>query len=405
MSQVICPKTCNLKHVIFKEPCHCPCSNRRSNDHQPSRHTLQHLTTPHPPPVSPIPTKRTTRPRTQIKKTPPQPQRNKPTNHQPNHQTTPQTTKRRTRQRTPINLEPPTKQKPPLTNHHLAHPKKIQPNNTPTPKTTQKLLPPIPSRPTQPNLAIRLHPRTTKKRYRHRSNHLARRPLPLPPTRKRTPPHHLPNRSPNLHPNRQNPRPTSLNPHRQRNGLHHPTSKRKQHPQQPTQRLRTTTRRTKHHPKKRSTSTPTTQGKIERYHQTLKKWLNAQPPATNLTDLNTLLKDFQHTYNTKRPHRALNRKTPHQAYHNKPKAHPTITINKNDWRVRLDTVDQSGTITLRYHGKLTHLGIGRAHKNNPVIALIHGPHTIIINKNTGEIIAEHTINPNKTYQPKNGQMS
>lgn len=81
-------------------------------------------------------------------------------------------------------------------------------------------------------------------------------------------------------------------------------------------------------------------------------------------------------------------------------AHPTITINKNDWRVRLDTVDQSGTITLRYHGKLTHLGIGRAHKNNPVIALIHGPHTIIINKNTGEIIAEHTINPNKTYQPK-----
>lgn len=71
-----------------------------------------------------------------------------------------------------------------------------------------------------------------------------------------TPPHHLPNRSPNLHPNRQNPRPTSLNPHRQRNGLHHPTSKRKQHPQQPTQRLRTTTRRTKHHPKKRSTSTP-----------------------------------------------------------------------------------------------------------------------------------------------------
>lgn len=150
---------------------------------------------------------------------------------------------------------------------------------------------------------------------------------------------------------------------------------------------------------------PTTQGKIERYHQTLKKWLNAQPPATNLNDLNTLLKDFQHIYNTKRPHRALNRKTPNQAYHNKPKAHPTITINKNDWRVRLDTVDQSGTITLRYHGKLTHLGIGRAHKNNPVIALIHGPHTIIINKNTGEIIAEHTINPNKTYQPKNGQMS
>lgn len=140
MSQVICPKTCNLKHVIFKESCHCPCSDGRSNDHQPSRHTLRDLTTPHPPPFSPIPTTRTKRPRTQIKKTPPQPQRNKPTNHQPNHQTTPQTTKRRTRQRTPINLEPPTKRKPPLTNHHLAHPKKIQPNNTPTPKTTQKLL-------------------------------------------------------------------------------------------------------------------------------------------------------------------------------------------------------------------------------------------------------------------------
>lgn len=70
------------------------------------------------------------------------------------------------------------------------------------------------------------------------------------------------------------------------------------------------------------------------------------------------------------------------------------------WRVRYDIVDTTGTITIRYAGKLRHLGIGRAWRRHEVIALIHGTDTIIISRTTGEIIAEHTIDPHRDYQPQ-----
>ena len=55
---------------------------------------------------------------------------------------------------------------------------------------------------------------------------------------------------------------------------------------------------------------PQTQGKIERFHQTLKRWLTSQPAAATLTQLNEQLLTLQHIYNTQRPHRALDRRTP-----------------------------------------------------------------------------------------------
>ncbi len=145
---------------------------------------------------------------------------------------------------------------------------------------------------------------------------------------------------------------------------------------------------------------PQTQGKIERYHHTLKKWLAAQPPPATLDDLQGLLDQFRHLYNMERPHQALGRRTPYQAYTALPKAQPTLTHNNRIWRIRYDTVDRDGKITLRYAGRLRHLGIGRAHKHRPVRLLIASPDTIVIDRDTGEILAEHTLNPNKNYQPK-----
>lgn len=68
---------------------------------------------------------------------------------------------------------------------------------------------------------------------------------------------------------------------------------------------------------------PQTQGKIERFHQTQKKWLTAQPPARSLEELQRQLDEFQHAYNTKRPHRSLNGQTPAHAYAATLKAAPT----------------------------------------------------------------------------------
>jgi transposase InsO family protein len=55
---------------------------------------------------------------------------------------------------------------------------------------------------------------------------------------------------------------------------------------------------------------PQTCGKVERLHQTLKKWLTHQSPAHTVAHLQTQLDAFRAYYNTVRPHRALDRRTP-----------------------------------------------------------------------------------------------
>jgi transposase InsO family protein len=59
---------------------------------------------------------------------------------------------------------------------------------------------------------------------------------------------------------------------------------------------------------------PQTCGKIERLHQTLKRYLARQPAARTLTELQVQLDAFAHYYNTIRPHRALDGRTPLQTY-------------------------------------------------------------------------------------------
>lgn len=60
---------------------------------------------------------------------------------------------------------------------------------------------------------------------------------------------------------------------------------------------------------------PTTQGKNERFHQTLFRWLDKQPIADSLTELQTQVDEFDGIYNTERPHQGLpGRITPQAAW-------------------------------------------------------------------------------------------
>lgn len=145
---------------------------------------------------------------------------------------------------------------------------------------------------------------------------------------------------------------------------------------------------------------PQTQGKVERFQQTLKKWLAAQPCPQTLADLNNALARFSDIYNHQRPHRALHRTTPATAYQALPKAEPEINDAGRHWRVRIDTVDTTGRVSLRYAGRLRHLGIGRAHTGTKIIILIATPDVMVINRTTGEIIAEHTLDHTRNYHPK-----
>ena len=147
---------------------------------------------------------------------------------------------------------------------------------------------------------------------------------------------------------------------------------------------------------------PTTCGKVERFQQTLKKWLRAQPqqPRT-ITDLQALLDTFTAEYNHARPHRSLpHRATPATVYQARPKATPGAdrTGDTHD-RVRHDTISKAGTVTLRVAGRLRHLGIGRTYAGTNVILLVQDLHVRVIHAATGQLLRELTINPRRDYQP------
>ncbi len=67
---------------------------------------------------------------------------------------------------------------------------------------------------------------------------------------------------------------------------------------------------------------PQTCGKVERFHQTLKKWLARQDPAATLAGLQAQLDTFAGYYNTQRPHRAIGRRTPAAAWNGRPGPSP-----------------------------------------------------------------------------------
>jgi len=146
-------------------------------------------------------------------------------------------------------------------------------------------------------------------------------------------------------------------------------------------------------------SHPQTCGKVERFHQTLKKWLAKQHRAATIAELPAQLDRFRVYDNTVRPHRALGRRTPAQAFVARTKATPRRPgiVVPAEHRVRRDRIDNGGKVTLRYRSKLLHLGVGRRYAGTRVLLLVADRDVRVINDD-GEILAEFTIDPTKTYQ-------
>jgi transposase InsO family protein len=143
---------------------------------------------------------------------------------------------------------------------------------------------------------------------------------------------------------------------------------------------------------------PQTQGKIERFHQTQKRWLGARPAARTLLELQRQLDEFADHYNERRPHRALQRGTPGQTYRNTPKAAPASNGNApGHYRLRYDRLDAKGKMTLRRAGRMHHLGIGTAHARKRVLAIADDEHITVIELDSGEVLSTHHIDPNKAY--------
>jgi transposase InsO family protein len=145
---------------------------------------------------------------------------------------------------------------------------------------------------------------------------------------------------------------------------------------------------------------PQTCGKVERLHQTLKRYLARQAPAKALAELQGQLDAFVHYYNAIRPHRALGGRTPLQAYSARLKARAANAPEaETRFRVRHDKVDTAGTVTLRHDSKLHHIGLGRAHKGKPIKLLVADRDIRVLDARTGELIRQLTLDPSRDYQP------
>jgi transposase InsO family protein len=145
---------------------------------------------------------------------------------------------------------------------------------------------------------------------------------------------------------------------------------------------------------------PQTCGKIERFHQTEKKFLAKQNAPARIATLQRQLNRFANYYNTTRPHRAIGRRTPLEAYSARTKAHPTGTpIAIGHHRLRHDKIDRTGTISLRYNGRLHHIGLGRRLAGTHVQILTNERDIRILTEH-GQLIRQLELDPNRDYQPQ-----
>jgi transposase InsO family protein len=143
---------------------------------------------------------------------------------------------------------------------------------------------------------------------------------------------------------------------------------------------------------------PQTQGKVERFHQTLQRWLRSRPPARTLPELQRQLDEFRAHYNERRPHRALGRRTPGEAYRATPKALPaTNGRTPGHYRLRYDRLDVKGKMTLRRAGRMHSLHVGATHARKRVLAFADDERVTVAELATGEVLGVHLIDPERRY--------
>ena len=144
---------------------------------------------------------------------------------------------------------------------------------------------------------------------------------------------------------------------------------------------------------------PQTCGKVERFHQTMKRYLAKQDPADSKKQLQGQLDRFVAYYNHIRPHRGIGRRTPAAVFDAREKAVPRgPRIEAGGYRVRHDKIDKTGSVTLRYRGRLHHIGVGRAYRGWRVILLVAGRDVRILGLD-GSPLRHLRLDPTIDYQP------
>jgi transposase InsO family protein len=134
---------------------------------------------------------------------------------------------------------------------------------------------------------------------------------------------------------------------------------------------------------------PQTCGKIERFWQTLKKWLAARPPAATIDELNALLEEFREFYNHRRPHRALR-----GAFNATVKARPADRPLPAPVVVTHHTVgEESGYVFVAPY----RVNVGLRWAGHECDVIRDGEHITILSGN--RLVRTFTADPTRNYQP------
>jgi transposase InsO family protein len=137
---------------------------------------------------------------------------------------------------------------------------------------------------------------------------------------------------------------------------------------------------------------PASNGKVERFHQTVQRWLNKQSAAATISELQAQLDLFRLHYNTRRPHRALARRTPTDVWTTAPKSGPADQPLATPTTVHRSTIHNGGINTGRYQ-----IAVGAAHTGQRAVTVITGTNAhVFIN---GRLIRHLTIDPTRRSQP------
>ena len=77
---------------------------------------------------------------------------------------------------------------------------------------------------------------------------------------------------------------------------------------------------------------------------------------------------------------------------------PGDTTGTSHHRIRRDTIDKAGVVTLRHGGRLHHIGVGRAHAKKAVVLLVVDLDIRVVDATTGELLRALTLDPTRDYQ-------
>ena len=139
---------------------------------------------------------------------------------------------------------------------------------------------------------------------------------------------------------------------------------------------------------------PQTNGKVERFHQTLKKWLNARDTPETVAELQVLLDTFVDIYNNHRPHRGIGRRTPMSVFTTDPKTGPDAYSVLDQTTVHHNTVDTNGRVEIPGPAAIS---IGAAYSGATATTIRTGNHAHVFIDN--QLVRKLVINPTTRSQP------